>query len=69
MAEEPVGGNLGVGALDALAGHLRRRGKDRGRLLHSAFDGLEVGVCGGRGVHLLAAGGLHEELHEDLRVG
>ena len=24
VAEEPVGGNLGVGALDALAGHLRR---------------------------------------------
>ena len=71
VAEELLGGKLGVRALHALAGHAPALGEHLGRGLSGLLDaGDELVVLRVAKKRVLArAGGLHEELHHDLAVG
>ena len=71
VLEDVVGGKLGVGALDALAGNVRVAGKEVGGLLARLVDLRQNHwrmVCG-ETLPLACARRLHEELEEDLGVG
>ena len=69
VLEDALGRNLRVGALDALAGDeaVLREAVGRGR--DCPANPLELGARGADEGGLAHARGLHEELHEHLRVG